>query len=175
MVFKELLSMVEQNFGEDFADDLLDDLELGSGGAYTSVGTYDHTEVLKIVTKLSEKTGADARDLVKAFGCHLLETFAKIHPEYFKAKDASEFLSKVDNYIHVEVKKLYPEAELPQVIFSQNDKGETTIQYNSNKPFADLAEGLIEKTFDHFGEKVEIEMSDINEKTSRTFNIKRVD
>lgn len=171
MVFKELLSMVEQNFGEEFADDLIDSLQLDSDGAYTSVGTYDHSEILAIVTKLSEKTGADSRDLVKAFGKHLLATFFKIHPEYFQVESASAFLSSVDQFIHIEVKKLYPDAELPKLDFSEVNDTTISIAYESKRPFADLAEGLIEMTFEHFKENVSIETTDLANKTQRTFTI----
>ena len=172
LVFKELISLIEDKFGDELADEILDSIDLESGGSYTSVGTYDHSEILAIVTLLSQKTGVGARDLVKTFGKHLLEVFYKSHPDYFQGHTAQSFLSSVDNYIHVEVKKLYPKADLPKILFEDQEDG-IVIEYKSSKPFADLAEGLIEKTFEHFNENVNIETSDVEIKTERRFSIKK--
>jgi Haem-NO-binding len=41
MVFTEFLELVERSWGEELVDELIESCELASGGAYTSVGTYD--------------------------------------------------------------------------------------------------------------------------------------
>ena len=50
MVFTEFLEMVESTFSADMVDDIIDDSAPPSGGAYTSVGTYDHQELVGMVT-----------------------------------------------------------------------------------------------------------------------------
>jgi len=50
---------------------VFDGVELPSGGMYTSVGTYSHTELLSIVGRLSELTGVSVHDLVMAYGKYL--------------------------------------------------------------------------------------------------------
>ena len=42
IVFTEFLEMVEDKFSADMVDDIIDDCDLASGGAYTAVGTYPH-------------------------------------------------------------------------------------------------------------------------------------
>src|SRR5262245_35992633 len=49
VVFTEFLEMVGAKFGEDMVDDVILACELPSGGAYTSVGTYDHQELFALV------------------------------------------------------------------------------------------------------------------------------
>jgi len=169
IVFKELLSMMEDKFGEDMTEELIDELSLDSQGAYTSVGYYDHKEILDIVTALSKKTGLDGSILVKTFGRHLLDTFYKIHPDYFDKPNAIEFMKSVDNYIHVEVKKLHPDAELPKIEFTENKAGAIKLEYSSKKPFADLAEGLIERCIEVFEDSVEMTVPDRSEGTRRIF------
>ncbi len=169
LVFKELISMMEQEFGEEFTEELLDEVELPSGGAYTSVGTYDHSEILALVTKLAEKSGHPGSALVKAFGKHLLKTFHGFHPEYFDRKDSIEFLKSVDQYIHVEVKKLTPEAELPKIDVVDASNGDIEIFYQSKRPFADLAEGLIEATVEHYKDSYELNVKDRSNPCERQF------
>jgi len=57
IVFNEFIEMVEDKFGEDMVDDIIDESDLPSGGAYTTVGTYDHGELVTMVVKLSEFQG----------------------------------------------------------------------------------------------------------------------
>ena len=68
MVFTEFLEMVEDQFGWEIAEDIVEESNLPSGGAYTSVGTYDHNEMVSMVVALSEKTGLDIPTLLKAYG-----------------------------------------------------------------------------------------------------------
>ena len=60
LVFSEFLEFVENAAGEDMVEDMLDECDLESGGAYTSVGNYDHGEIIKMVTFLYFKTGKGA-------------------------------------------------------------------------------------------------------------------
>lgn len=169
IVFQELISMMEEKFGDDLTEELLNDLDLESEGAYTSVGYYDHSEVLDIVTALSKKTGVEGSVLVKTFGKHLLDTFYKIHPEYFNKPNSIEFMKSVDGYIHVEVKKLNPDAELPKLDFTEHEDGTMSVFYSSKKPFADLAEGLIERCIEVFKDNVTMSVPDRTKGTERTF------
>lgn len=54
LVFTEFLEMVEQHHGFVFTEKLIDEADLPSGDAHTSVGTYDHAEMVKLLTLLSE-------------------------------------------------------------------------------------------------------------------------
>ena len=52
IIFTEFFDLVEKTFGFDVAERLLDECDLPSGGAYTAVGTYDHSEILTLVGSL---------------------------------------------------------------------------------------------------------------------------
>ena len=51
IVFTEFLEMVEQRFSPEIADRLIDESDLPSGGIYTAVGTYEHTEIVTYVSR----------------------------------------------------------------------------------------------------------------------------
>lgn len=158
MVFTEFLSLVEREFGDDMVDDLLESVELASGGAYTSVGTYDHGEMVALVTALSEKTTLPVEPLMHAFADHLMAYFKKSHPAFFaQASDTLHFIESVDQHIHVEVRKLYPDAELPSFSCFRNGDDELQVVYTSTRNFDMLAEGLMKAAAAHFGEDVEVE------------------
>ena len=53
VVFIESLKMAEDRFSPDVADIIIDVSDLVSGGAYTTIGTYDHDDLLQFVRHLS--------------------------------------------------------------------------------------------------------------------------
>lgn len=163
IVFTEFAEMVEATFGEDMFDDILDAVQPASEGAYTSVGTYDHQELVDMVVELSKQTDTPVPTLVHAFGLHLGKVFSEKFTTFFiEAGNTISFLEAIDNHIHVEVRKLYPDAELP--VFSFEHVSSPTehfaLHYQSTRGFADLALGLIESTASFFGERFNIERED---------------
>jgi hypothetical protein len=85
MVFTEFLEMVEEKFSPETAERIIESSELESSGVYTTVGTYDHHEMITLVTCLSRETGTPAPDPLRAFGEHLFERFHHLFPNYSKA------------------------------------------------------------------------------------------
>lgn len=163
IVFTELIDMVEATFGVDMMDDVLDDCELESGGAYTAVGTYDHTELLEIVSVLSKHSNIPVKELVFKYGHHLFSRFHELMPVFFeKPNDAFEFLESVHDYIHVEVKKLYPDASLPSFETEKSGDNALVMTYRSQCPFADFAHGLMQGCVDFYKENIVIEGEDKN-------------
>lgn len=161
VVFREFIDMVESSFSPEIADKIIESSDLPSGGAYTSVGTYDHHEIIQLVSHLGERTGIAVPDLLRAFGNHLLGRFAALYPSHFVCRNSTfEFLAILDNKIHVEVKKLYPDAELPVFDHSSPDPNVMAFVYHSKRPFADLAEGLIQGCIAYFNENIEIQRED---------------
>src|SRR4051794_23771355 len=132
IVFTEFLEMVEDKFSPELVDRILDTAEPQSGGVYTAVGTYDHHEMIELVSCLSKETGIDAADLLHSFGLHMFERFYVLFPQYFKGISSSfEFLERIEDYIHVEVRKLYPEAELPSFECDTSQPGRLRLTYRS--------------------------------------------
>ena len=157
VVFTEFLEMVEEKISIDVAEEILASSELPSGGIYTSDGTYDHRGLLQLVMKLSSVTGAAVSHLEKGFGKHLFDRFTQAYPEFFgRIHSAFDLLLVLENQIHVEVRKLYPDAELPRFETTRLSEDVLEMVYRSDRPFADLAEGLITGCAAHFGETIEI-------------------
>lgn len=157
MVFVELTDFLEQQFGYDMVDDLIESTELPSNGVYTRVGTYPHTEVVALVEALAKRIDAPAGALYKAFGEYLFSRLAGGHPEFLRgADDPLAFLRTIDAHIHVQVRKLYPDAELPSFEYPDSDVDEVVMVYRSSRGFADLAEGLIHGCMAWFETKAEV-------------------
>jgi len=162
IVFTQFLEMVEEVCSIDVAEQIVERSDLPSGGAYTAVGTYDHGEIVQLVKQLGLITNTPEAELLRAFGKYLFPQFFIAYPRLFDGVHSTlEFLSRVEDYIHVEVLKLYPDAELPRFQVSSSQPGHLEMVYRSRHPLADLAEGLIAGCAEHFGEEVSIERTEL--------------
>ena len=111
IVFSEFLELVEEKFGLETVDHLIVSTELASGGAYTAVGTYPHSEMVALVVALSQKSGIPVPDLLQVFGHHLFNTFNKNYSVFFEGvehpydlleKSTTTFMWKSKNSIRME-------------------------------------------------------------------------
>lgn len=153
LIFTEFIALVEEKFGLAMSDGILSQPGLSDGGAYTSVGSYDHREMLTLVTGLADRTGLPVDELCRIFGEWLFPKLARGFDFSVKPhRDAFSFLQSLDGVIHVEVRKLYPDANLPRVPVVRCDARELVMEYRSERPFADVAEGLIRGCLAWFGE-----------------------
>ena len=164
IVFTEFLEMVEKEFGFEMVDHLITNSDLPSSGIYTSVGTYHHSEMVELLTNLSVKSEIAPNVLLKAFGKYLFNTFLGAYPQFFSEVDnAFDFLESIDKHIHVEVKKLYPDAALPKFETEENDQGQMIMTYMSERKLSDLAEGLIENSVEHYGKPYHVSKENLKE------------
>lgn len=159
IVFTEFLEMVETEFGMDMVNGLLESTQLESGGVYSAVGTYHHKEMVSLVVELSNRSGMGLPDLLKAFGKYLFNTFKTSYASMFESStDGFDFLERVDQEIHVEVLKLYPDAELPSFRTERLSDKVLQMDYRSDRSMGAVAHGLIEACGEHYNEGFDIEM-----------------
>lgn len=157
-IFVELIKMAEETFGEDAVDDVLDSANLENGGAFTAVGNYSCSELIKIVMALSAHSKVDPEVLQRKFGHWMINHFAENFPIFFEDKDDSfEMLEAVDGEIHVEVAKLYPEAELPVFDTERLSPDHLVMTYSSPRPLGEFCQGMIEACLERFGQSADIQ------------------
>lgn len=159
MVFTEFLDMVERRYGIEVLDAVLTASGVESLGAYTSVGTYDWREFVALAEATAEHVGVPLPQLLRGYGQYLFGVFVKSHASLFAdVTSAFDFLENVEAFIHPEVRKLYPDADLPR--FEIERSGDTmTMHYRSKRPFAQFARGLIEGCLLHFAVAAEVDMT----------------
>ena len=162
LIFREFLDLVEAQLSPATADAIITASNLSTAGAYTTVGTYPHSEMVELVSHLSTHTGMPVPDLLRHFGRHLFLRLSSHHPTFLQMHPAVfPLLRKLDNHIHVEVRKLYSNTELPTFKHEQLSEDCLTLTYSSTRRMADLAHGLIEGCIAHFDEPVSIERTDL--------------
>jgi len=160
LVFTEFLEMVEEVHSPDMVDAIIAEAAPPNGGAYTAVGSYPAQEMGALVGALSRQSGQPAPELLRGFGSHIFNRFAILYPAFFEGiTDTFRFLESIESVIHIEVLKLYPDAELPSVLAERSTEDGMQVTYKSPRCMADFAEGLIEGAASHFGERIDIQRS----------------
>jgi len=164
IVFTEFLDLVEDKFGLEMVDHIISNSELESEGVYTSVGTYKFSEMLQLLQHLSARTEISIDDLLLVYAEHFFSVLEDSYPGLLATyKDPIEMISSIENHIHVEVRKIYPDAELPtfEVVEKTND---TLIMiYKSSRAMHHFGLGLMNKTFEHFNSTATIDLEKIKE------------
>jgi hypothetical protein len=119
--------------------------------------------MIELVTCLSRESGIPAHDLVSSFGRYLFGRSHQTFPMYFEGvRTTFDFLRQVQDYILVEVHKLYPDAELPSFAHETPAPDRFVLIYHSSRPFSILAEGLIKGCIAHFGEPIDLAVEDLS-------------
>jgi hypothetical protein len=173
MVFTEFLEMVEERFSPEVADAIIE--KSGASGAYTAVGTYNHTELVGMVLQLAQETSTPVPTLLHAFGEHLAVRFSQLYPQFFASQpDLFGFLASIDGHIHVEVRKLYPDAELPKFQVMERDADGIVLLYASSRHLSDLAAGLIEGSARHYKTPVRVQCEN-TEEGGALFRVRRAE
>lgn len=162
VIFTEFVEMVEQRYSQEIADRMLDESDLPSGGAYTSVGNYDHRELGIMIGKMAEISGEAVPGLIHTFGLHLFGRFLLLYPSFFVGiASAMDFLASIEDVIHAEVRKLYPDVELPNFDVSRPEPNRLVLTYHSQRHLGDLAHGLIEACISHYGIPLSLHREDL--------------
>lgn len=151
VVFNLLNELVEEKFGFVAWEQMLDAAD--SDGVFVEAETYPDELVVKLVGAAHELTGVSVPDLLRTFGEFMAPAFARDYPVFFEAQETLKaFLLTVDRVIHVEVRKLYPEAHLPEFDYKDESDKSLTMYYRSPRKLCYLAEGLIAGCSKHFDE-----------------------
>ncbi|MCY0966350.1 heme NO-binding domain-containing protein [Parathalassolituus penaei] len=165
MIFTELVEMIETRFSPELADEILSEANFHHGGAYTAVGYYDFSEIVTLVSLLSQKTNIPVTDLIQAFGKYLFESFTRSHSKMLAHKHSLfSLLETLDQDIHREVRKLYSAAQLPSFRVVSRTDHSMELEYRSKRHLEPLAIGLIEGAAEFYGlEKISITLTPCGE------------
>lgn len=164
IVFTEFLDLVEVKFGLEVVDKIINASDLESEGAYTSVGTYKFSEMLQLLQHLSAHTEISIDDLLLVYAEHFFSVLESSYPGLLATyKDPIEMISSIEDHIHVEVKKIYPDAELPTFEVIEKKENSLVMIYKSSRAMHHFGLGLMNKTFEHFNSTAVIELEKIKE------------
>ena len=164
IVFTEFLELVETKFGLEMVDKILSQSTLESNGAYTAIGTYNFSEMLQLLQNLNKNTGISIDQLLLVYAEHFFSVLTANYSSLISAyDDPIEMLASIEGHIHVEVRKIYPDAELPTFTVVEKTKNSLIMIYKSSRAMYYFGLGLMNKTFEHFNSEATILLEKIKD------------
>jgi hypothetical protein len=158
LVFTEFIEFIEDSFGFETVDVMI--ANAGVSGVYTQAGNYPFEEMLALLVALSKETNTEIATLLEVYGRHLFEKLAAIYPYIDRFTSTFDIVEHIDNIIHPEVHKLYPEAELPSFVTLEHTQEKIVMEYHSSKSLEHFAKGLILGAAAYYGESIEVNILD---------------
>lgn len=145
VIFNVVQEVVEEAFGADFWDDVVD--LAGVDGSYTSLGSYDDADLIAIVGAIAELARVSRNDVLVLAGRQGFARLAGRHAELLAGLEGwRDVLDRLDGIIHPEVRKIYPDAEVPSFDANHVTGGGSDVvllEYASARHLCGLADGLI--------------------------------
>ena len=157
MIFIAFESFVVETHGREFYEELIESSSPGfEGSTYVGPATYDDERLMELVQLANERSGIPIPDLIRGFGRHCLPMLFEYYPgSIHQFETPRDLLLGIDQIIHVETKKLYPDAQTPS--FTYEDMGDRRLRMNYQSPrkLCWLVEGLIDGLADYYGDTIE--------------------
>jgi len=158
-IFTNFLDFVEKSNGLDMVDEMLGECDLASEGVYSAFNSYEFDELVTLLTYVSKKTAIAPQVLLEAFGRFVFPYLIGKHSYIIeKYSNAIDLIAGIENHIHIEVKKLYEDAELPTFNVVEKKEDSLTIIYTSTRGLTYFAIGLMKETLQFFKVKGTIDM-----------------
>lgn len=156
-VFIALNDFIEEGFGIEVWESILNEARPASGGVYTSVQNYDDSELVDIVHAVCRQLKIDKGQALRIFGDYLFATLNRKHPIFTSLQpDLFKFLASVEGVVHVEVEKLFTGVQLPTMKAIEKSDDCVVLHYESARKMCELAEGLIQGAAKYYGVEVEL-------------------
>jgi hypothetical protein len=113
IIFTECLALVKSKFGLEIVQWIIDECRTYTDGFYTSIGTYGHKVLFKIVGRLSKIKGIPAPESLALHGEYFFHALSTDYPRSKEKSHLFSFSDDVKYYIHPKYLTLYRRTELP--------------------------------------------------------------
>ena len=151
VVFNMLEEFVIETTDEETFEEILDECSFITKEPFVGPGTYPDEDLLELVSKTIAKLDLPLPDALKAFGKWSFPKLAEKVPGWLTDYDhPKKFLLTVEEIVHVEVRKLYKDADPPRFDFEDPGPDQLVINYQSGRQLYDFMDGLIEGVAEHF-------------------------
>ncbi len=134
IIFKAFEDFVVANFGDEFYEQVLDDTPSAAPGVFVGPGTYPDAVLLALVQTAVQRAGISLEQALTAFGRFAFARLAATAPACVSGHaHPISLLQSIDSIIHIEVKKLYPEAVTPRIQVVQLADDRAQLCYHSER------------------------------------------
>ncbi|MES2802477.1 MAG: heme NO-binding domain-containing protein [Bdellovibrionota bacterium] len=151
IVFNLVEEFISKNWGEDKYEEILALCPLHTKEPFVGPGTYPDSDLMVIVGKAADVLGISVSEALRAFGKFMLPQLVGKFPNFITPyKHPKDFLMTIDSVIHVEVRKLYKDAETPRFVFQDTGPNQLSFDYQSKRKLCSLVEGMLDGVSEHY-------------------------
>jgi hypothetical protein len=164
IVFNVLESYVDGKYGDGVFDTLVEKSLGDAQDPFVGPGTYPDSSLMSIVETAIAAKGLDPHELLVDFGKYMFHALAAKYPSFLEVhNNPKDFIKTIHDVIHVEVRKLYPEAVTPAFFYSNDSKDKLTLRYESERNLFSLAEGLLYGSGEYYKMPISVKRVDYSE------------
>ena len=158
-IFTEFLRFVEVSHNLEMVDEMITNSNLPSKGIYSAFNSYDFNELVSMLSFVCAKTKVPVEVLLEEFGKFVFPYLIGKHSYIIKEyKNPLDLIAGIETHIHMQVKILYEDAELPTFSVAEKTKTSLSLIYTSSRGLTYFAIGLMKETLDFFKVKGKIDM-----------------
>jgi hypothetical protein len=140
---------------EETFEEIFSDCNFITEEPFVGPGTYPDEDLMELLNKAITKLDIPLPDALRSFGKGSFPNLVKkIPPSFVDFEHPKTFLMTVENIVHVEVRKLYIDANPPRFDFEDNHPDHLVINYESSRRLYDLMDGLIEGVGEYFNSPI---------------------
>jgi len=154
IIFNLFEDFICETHGEELFDKIIDagSLTTPEPELIVAPGTYPDDDFFTIVSLAADSCGQPESELLREFGRFALPRLAERYPVFFAPfNHPRDFLKHTGMVHHVEVKKLYHDADTPFFSCREGVDGVLVLRYSSKRNLCSMVEGLIDGLAAHFG------------------------
>lgn len=149
VIFNLLEQFIEGELGEGKYEEILSACDLETQEPFVGPGSYPDENLMAIVGQTVEASGLPAPEALRRFGRFCFPILAEKFPVFLEPHNHPKpFLMSVDSIVHVEVRKLYEGALLPDFTYENPGPDRLVIRYRSARRLCYFMEGLVEGVAD---------------------------
>ena len=159
VVFNLLEVLVRREFGDEEWPRVARDAEVDS--SFTEAGNYPDASLRRLIVEVGKRARKTPGEALQWFGRHSMPLLHTMYPGFFdKQNSARDFVLTLNDIIHPEVRRLYPDADVPWFDFDTRcGPNELILGYQSPRKLCLLAHGFVEGAADYYGETVDVEQT----------------
>ncbi len=163
IIFTNFIGYMQSKYSDDVLKNTLKDAgRLTDEGGYTESESYPYEEMFELAGNLAALTGVTLAQTFEDFGQYLFINLAKRFSQFFAPDETLfSFLQKLEDHIHIEVRRKYPDANLPGFTFESLDQNNLRMIYTSERAMSDFGMGMIRGAAIWFKREVFVGKKDI--------------
>lgn len=152
VIFNLLEDFVTTTWGEVAYEEILARCPVHTRGPHVGPSTYPDADLMAIVGAACARLGVTTDQALHAFGAFATAPLiARLPRELIPFDHPRDLLKAVDDVIHLEVRKLFRDAEPPRITHHDDgDPDRLTLYYASRRQLCPLLTGLLDGAARHY-------------------------